>query len=63
MVHTFIFDGDQEKDFIHSLGVRFTVPLREQYQNRHVRLSGDQGFFAEPIRGLVGRRSRRSRSI
>ena len=56
MVHSFIFDGDQEKDFIHSLGVRFTVPLREQYQNRHVRLSGDQGFFAEPIRGLVGRR-------
>jgi YetA-like protein len=56
MVHTFIFDGDQEKDFIHSLGVRFTVPLREQYQNRHVRLAGDQGFFAEPIRGLVGRR-------
>jgi YetA-like protein len=56
MVHTFIFDGDQEKDFIHSLGVRFTVPLREQYQNRHVRLAGDEGFFAEPVRELVGRR-------
>jgi hypothetical protein len=57
MVHTFIFDGDQEKDFIHGLGVRFSVPMREEFQNRHVRLAGDQGFFAEPIRVIVGRRN------
>ena len=50
MVHTFIFDGDQEKDFIRGLGVRFDVPMREEFQNRHVRLAGDQGFFAEPVR-------------
>jgi YetA-like protein len=56
MVHTFIFDGDQAKDFISKLGIRWTVPLREEFQNRHVRLSGDQGFFAEPIRLIAGRR-------
>ncbi|MBQ8937315.1 MAG: hypothetical protein IJ066_06305, partial [Bacteroidaceae bacterium] len=36
MVHTFIYNGDQHRDFIRSLGVRFEVPLREQAYNRHV---------------------------
>jgi hypothetical protein len=58
MVHTFIFDGDQETDFISALGVRFTVPLREEFHNRHVRLAGDQGFFAEPVQLIAGRRDR-----
>jgi len=57
MVHTFIFDGDQEKDFICGLGVRFDVPMREELQNRHVRLAGDQGFLAEPVRLISGRRN------
>ncbi len=56
MVHTFIFDGDQEKDFIRGLGVRFDIPMREEFQNRHVRLAGDQGLFAEPVRLIAGRR-------
>ena len=50
MVHTFIFDGDQDKDFIRGLGVRFSVPMRQQLHNRHVRLAGETGLFAEPIR-------------
>ncbi|HTS17688.1 MAG TPA: hypothetical protein VMP11_08955 [Verrucomicrobiae bacterium] len=58
MVHTFVFDGDQETDFIRGLGVRFSVPLREQLHNRHVRLGGDTGMFAEPIRVIAGRRNR-----
>jgi hypothetical protein len=57
MVHTFIFDGDQENDFIRGLGVRFAVPMREEFQNRHVRLAGDTGFLAEPVRLMVGRRN------
>ena len=48
VVHTFIFfDGDQEKDLIRGIGVRFDVPMHEEFQNRHVRLAGDQGFLAE----------------
>ena len=59
MVHTFIFDGDQEKDFIRGLGVRFTVPLREESQNRHVRFSGEgAGLWSEPIQPAVGRQGR-----
>jgi hypothetical protein len=56
MVHTILFDGDQHKDFIHGLGITFAVPMREEIQNRHVRLSGeDGGLWAEPIQPLTGR--------
>ena len=59
MVHTFIFDGDQEKDFIKGLGVRFAVPMREEVQNRHVRFSGEgAGLWSEPIQPAVGRQGR-----
>lgn len=58
MVHSFVFDGDPETDFIQGLGVRFTVPLREALHNRHVRLAGEEtGLFAEPVRFIAGRRN------
>ncbi|HUJ11386.1 MAG TPA: hypothetical protein VL171_15325 [Verrucomicrobiae bacterium] len=56
LVHSFVFDGDQEKDFIRGLGIRFTVPMREEVHNRHVRFGGDTGMFAEPVRIIAGRR-------
>jgi hypothetical protein len=57
MVHSVVFDGDQEKDFIRGLGVAFTVPLREQIQNRHVRFSGeDSGLWSEPLEPATGAR-------
>jgi hypothetical protein len=31
--------------------------MREELQNRHVRLAGDQGFWAEPVRLIAGRRN------
>ncbi|HVS52124.1 MAG TPA: Tat pathway signal sequence domain protein [Opitutaceae bacterium] len=49
VVHTIVFDGDQEKDFIHGLGLAFAVPMREQSWNRHVRFSGQDGLWSEPI--------------
>jgi hypothetical protein len=56
LVHTIMFDGDQEKDFIHGLGVTFAVPMREEIQNRHVRFSGTgEGLWSEPIQPLIGR--------
>ena len=55
VVHTIVFDGDQEKDFIRGLGLAFAVPLREGVQNRHVRFSGaDGGLWAEPIQAGPG---------
>lgn len=58
LMHTFVFDGDQDQDFIRGLGVRFAVPLREELHNRHVRLTGEEtGLFAEPVRVIAGRRN------
>ena len=59
MVHTFVFDGDEHKDFIRGLAVVFSVPLHEQIQNRHVRFSGaGNGLWAEPVQPLKGRDGR-----
>jgi len=55
LVHSIVFDGDQNKDFIRGLGVTFAVPMREGVFNRHVRFSGeDGGLFAEPIQPGAG---------
>jgi len=57
MVHSFVYDGDQNKDFIRSLGIRFDVPMREALYNRHVAFScADGGVWSEPVQPLVGRR-------
>ncbi|PWF47813.1 exo-rhamnogalacturonan lyase family protein [Massilia glaciei] len=50
VVHTFIYDGNQQKDFIRGLGLRFTVPMREEVYNRHVAFSGrDGGLWMESL--------------
>jgi hypothetical protein len=56
IVHSFVFDSDGQKDFIRGLGLSFSVPLREEVINRHVRFGGDEGMWAEPVKPLVGRR-------
>ena len=57
MVHTFIYDGDEHRDFIRSLGVRFEVPMREQHYNRHIAFATqDGGVWTESVQPLNGRR-------
>ena len=56
MVHTIIYDGDQQKDFIRGLGLVFDIPLDEQLYNRHIRFSGENGgLWDEPCQPLNGR--------
>jgi len=56
VVHTIMYDGDQEKDFVRGLGVVFDVPMDEQLYNRHVRFSGENGgLWDEPCQPLNGR--------
>lgn len=56
IVHTLIYDGDQESDFIRGLAMVFDVPLRDTLYNRHVRLSGDDvRLWDEPVQPLKGR--------
>lgn len=55
VVHSFVFDGEQEKDFIRGLGVRFAVPLRDDLHNRHVRFVGEgAGMWGEAVRNIPG---------
>ncbi len=57
MMHSFVFDGDEQKDFIRGLGVRFVVPMRDPLHDRHVRFVGEgSGLWAEAVRGLTGLR-------
>jgi hypothetical protein len=57
LTHTFVFDGDENKDFISGLGVRFSVPLSDPLQDRHVRFAGENGgIWGEAARTLTGLR-------
>ncbi len=56
IVHSFVFDGNQDQDFISSLGLQMDVPLPDEHYNRHVAFSADGSVWAESIQPLVGRR-------
>ena len=57
IVHSFVYDGDQNKDFIRSLGIRMDAPMREALYNRHVAFScANGGVWSEPVQPLAGRR-------
>ncbi|MCE7043329.1 Tat pathway signal sequence domain protein [Dyadobacter sp. CY312] len=57
IMHTIVYDADENKDFISGIGLRLSVPLTDELYNRHVRFTAeDKGVFAEAIRGLTGLR-------
>lgn len=57
VMHTFVFDGDDQKDFLRGIGLRFDVPLRDALYDRHVRFAGEAGgLWAEGVRNLTGLR-------
>lgn len=57
VMHSFIYDGDEERDFISGLGIRFDLPLADAPHDRHVRFSGEgEGLFGEAVRGVTGLR-------
>ncbi|GAA2976449.1 hypothetical protein JOD63_003371 [Microbacterium terrae] len=57
VVHTVVWDGEADHDFLAGLGLRADVPLRAALHDRHVRVAGaDGGFFSEAVRGLTGLR-------
>lgn len=57
LLHTIVFDGNAQRDFIRGLGLRFDVPLRGAFHDRHIRFSGQEdGLFGEAVRTLTGLR-------
>ena len=60
VTHTFRYDSDGREDFLKGLGLRLSVPFREEVHNRHVRFAGDgrdgAGFWCQPVRLAPGYR-------
>jgi hypothetical protein len=57
IVHSFIFDGDETKDFIRGLGLTGAVPMADAAYDRHVRFAGqDGGLWGEAVQTLTGLR-------
>ncbi|MEO8063953.1 MAG: Tat pathway signal sequence domain protein [Pseudomonadota bacterium] len=57
VLHTIVFDGDEDRDFIRGIGLRFSVPLSDPLHDRHIRfVAENEGLFAEAVRGLTGLR-------
>ncbi len=61
LLHTFIYDGDQDKDFIQGLGLQIEILLRDSLYNRYVALStGEKNIFTEPVQPLLARHQLRN---
>lgn len=57
IMHTLVYDGDENKIFIKGIGFRFGVAVDDELHNRHIRFVGEEdGVFAEAVRGLTGLR-------
>ncbi|MEV0288173.1 Tat pathway signal sequence domain protein [Kribbella sp. NPDC050820] len=56
IVHSFVWDGDPDRDFLAGLGLSADVVMHDEPHNRHVRLAGPSGFLTEAVRGLTGLR-------
>lgn len=61
--HTFLYDGDADKDFLKGLGISFEVPLSGEIYNRHVKLQGDHGVFHEAMVPLTSWRPKIPKSL
>ena len=57
-IHTFLYDGDENQDFLKGLGIRFQSPLAGALYNRHVKFTGDHGVFHETLVPLTSWRPR-----
>ncbi|MFT3737433.1 MAG: hypothetical protein QM786_01620 [Breznakibacter sp.] len=57
IIHTIVYDGDEHRDFIKGIGIRFDVPICAELHDRHIRFVGaSNGVFAEAVRTLTGLR-------
>ncbi len=57
-IHTFIYDGDEDKDYLKGLGVVFEMPLTGPVYNRHIKAAVDHGVFHETVVPLTSWRPR-----
>ncbi len=53
ITYTFLYDGDEEKDFLKGLGITFDKPMTSPMYNRHIKMETDYGVFHESVVHLV----------
>ncbi len=56
--HTFLYDGDENRDYLKGIGIRFETPMQGEMYNRHVKFTGDYGVFHEEVAALRSWRPR-----
>lgn len=57
-MHTFLYDGDAEKDYLKGIGVAMDIAMAGELYNRHVKFTTDYGVFHESAVTLVSWRPR-----
>ncbi len=58
LTHTFLYDGDENRDMLKALGIAFDMPMQGPAYNRHLKFAGDHGVFHEVVVGLTSWRPR-----
>ena len=56
--HTFLYDGDENKDYLKAIGMRFYSSISGENYNRHVKFGVDHGVFHESLNQLLSWRPR-----
>lgn len=56
--HTFLYDGDENRDYLKGIGIEFESPVSGALYNRHVKFTGDFGTFCEASVALTSWRPR-----
>ena len=59
IVHTFLFDADENNDAIKGIAVEMTLGAAGEMFNRHVAFAGERGLFYEGIQGMYSGNWRR----
>lgn len=57
-MHTFLYDGDEERDYLKGIGIAFKMPVQGALYNRHIKFTGDNGVFHEALAPLLSWRPR-----
>ena len=52
-VHTFLYDGDEDKDFLKGLGLSVQIPMQGALYNRHVKFTADAGVLHESVAQMI----------
>ncbi|WP_148229036.1 hypothetical protein [Parasphaerochaeta coccoides] len=56
--HTFLYDGEEKRDFLKGVGISFDARIQGEMYNRHIRFLGDAGSFHESVAQLLSWRPR-----